>query len=44
MLPLVVVVAYKKWLMRPRFFAGAIDLCCFYRGRLLTETYVFCDL
>ena len=42
----VVVVAYKKWLMRPRVLAASMDLFCFYRGNVetLPETYTFCNL
>ena len=32
------------YLMRPRVVAAAMDLFCFYRGRILPEKYAFCDL
>ena len=34
----------KNGLMRPRVLAAAMDLFCFYRGRLLPERCAFCDL
>ena len=40
----VVVVALKERLNQPGVLAASMDLFCFYRGRLLPETYAFCAL
>ena len=40
----VVVVALKERLKQPGVLAASMDLFCFYRGRLLPETYAFCAL
>ena len=39
-----VVVAYKKRLRKPGVLATAMDLFCFYRGRLMPERYAFGNL
>ena len=40
----VVVVPLKERLKKPGALAASMDLFCFYRGRLLPETYAFCAL